>query len=137
MRLLNINEIDPVNFSFSINAAFKFYWVDNRVQINDSSLDQKFLKEHPIRVDLEFMKSIWLPDFYFYDLSSLRTIARGGLRVKKRSNSNDTQIQYLVEWEVAFKCPIDYGQFPFHSATCNLRIWMYKSETDGCRLVIR
>ena len=31
-------------------------------------------------------------------------------------------INYMVEAMVVFKCPIDYSHFPFHSATCNLKI---------------
>ena len=31
-------------------------------------------------------------------------------------------INYMVEAMVVFKCHIDYSHFPFHSATCNLKI---------------
>ena len=123
MRLLDINEIDPVNFSFSVNVAFKFYWVDNRVKINESTSTNVNITHH---IDVDFLTKIWTPDFYIYDLQSFNVLGssrRAGLRVQKNSttsHNNDTEIQYLVEWEVVFKCPINYSKFPFHTATCRL-----------------
>ena len=116
MRLLNINEIDPVKFSFSVNVAYKFYWVDNRVQVNDSALN----KTHVL--DQDFLSKIWRPKFYTFDLQKWRFLGPGrqGLRVMK--SHMDTEIQYESEAKVVFKCPINYSDFPFHSARCKLRL---------------
>ena len=116
MRLMNINEIDPVKFSFSVNVFYKFYWVDNRIQRTEPNLDQSHV------LDQDFISEIWRPHFYTYDLLSYRLLGpdRKGLKIKKRYN-NDTEIQYQVEAEVVFKCPINYSHFPFHSPTCKLR----------------
>ena len=116
MRLMNINEIDPVKFSISVNVFYKFYWVDNRIQRTQSKLDQSHV------LDQDFISKIWIPNFYTYDLLSYRLIGpdRKGLKIKKR-NDNNTEIQYKVEAKVVFKCPINYSHFPFHSPTCKLR----------------
>ena len=40
-------------------------------------------------------------------------------------------INYMVDAKVIFKCPIDYGDFPFHSVICKLRITSFtKSNTS-------
>ena len=116
MRLLNINEIDPVKFSFSVNVAYKFYWVDNRVQVNDSTLN----KTHVL--DQDIISKIWMPKYYTFDLQKFRFLGPGreGLRVIK--NQEDTEIQYEFEANVVFKCPINYSDFPFHSARCKLKL---------------
>ena len=116
MRLMNINEIDPVKFSISVNVFYKFYWVDNRIQRTETNLDQSHV------LDQNFISKIWRPNFYTYDLLSYRLLGpdRKGLKIKKRYD-NDTEIQYKVEAEVVFKCPINYSHFPFHSPTCKLR----------------
>ena len=62
IKLLTINSIDPVDFSFSVNVAFFFAWVDNRVGV-DPSVDTDNL-------DLDLLKHLWTPDFYIYDLQS-------------------------------------------------------------------
>ena len=54
MKLLDINKIDPVDYSFSVNVAFIFSWVDNRVDIHD-------MNKEIINVDLEFIKKIMDP----------------------------------------------------------------------------
>ena len=95
MRLLDINEIDPVNFSFSVNVAFKFYWVDNRVEIKEDSTSTNVNITH--HIDVDFLSKIWTPDFYIYDLQSFNVLGssrRAGLRVQKNyttSHNNDTE----------------------------------------------
>ena len=83
MKLLDINKIDPVDYSFSVNVAFIFSWVDNRVDIHD-------MNKEIINVDLEFIKKLWTPDFYIYDLKLFKTLGvlqdTGGLRVMKKGN---------------------------------------------------
>ena len=83
MKLLDINKIDSVDFSFSVNVAFFFSWVDNRVDIFDMS-------KEIIDLDLEFIKELWTPDFYIYDLKLFKILGvlqdTGGLRVMKQGN---------------------------------------------------
>ena len=67
MKLLDINKIDSVDFSFSVNVAFIFSWVDNRVDILDMSQNITYL-------DLEFIKQLWTPDFYIYDLKMFKIL---------------------------------------------------------------
>ena len=126
IKLLTINSIDPVDFSFSVNVAFFFAWVDNRVGV-DPSVDTDNL-------DLDLLKHLWTPDFYIYDLQSSKKLTvlnedTGGLRIQKIGN--DTMILYTVEAEVTFKCHIDYSKFPFHSATCKLRMTSFSHKNTS------
>lgn len=85
MRLLDINEIDSVHGSFSVNVAFYFSWVDNRIEVLDPNATTA-------NVDNDFLKHIWTPDFYIYDLQRFRPQGvlsnGGGLRMKKLDNNN-------------------------------------------------
>ena len=126
IKLLTINSIDPDDFSFSVNVAFFFAWVDNRVGV-DPSVDTDNL-------DLKLLEHLWTPDFYVYDLQSSRKLTvlnedTGGLRIQK--SGNDTMILYTVEAEVTFKCHIDYSKFPFHSATCKLRMTSFNHKNTS------
>ena len=58
IRLIDINYIDPVDFRFSVTAAFKFAWTDNRVERPDLKTGEV------INLDLDFQKKLWKPDFY-------------------------------------------------------------------------
>ena len=122
--------------SFSVNVAFYFSWVDNRIEILDPNAANA-------NVDNEFLKHIWTPDFYIYDLQRFRpqgVLSNGeGLRIMKLDSNNTgslialilifnfytlsvAEIHYSVEAEVIIKCPINYSKFPFHSATCKLKV---------------
>ena len=95
MQLLDINEIDAADFSFSVSVALKFAWVDNRVVMlsPDTDLD-------PVNVDLAFVHQLWTPDFYIYDLQHFRRMTifkdQGGLRVKKRGNNDTGRFDYCI-----------------------------------------
>ena len=65
LKLININKIDSKDFSFTVNVAFFFSWLDNRVEIFNGS-------ENTINLDLQFLEKIWTPDFYIYDLLMFR-----------------------------------------------------------------
>ena len=104
MQLLDINEIDAADFSFSVSVALKFAWVDNRVVMlsPDTDLD-------PVNVDLAFVHQLWTPDFYIYDLQHFRRMTifkdQGGLRVKKRGNNDTGRFHYCIARLIAnFHC---------------------------------
>ena len=59
IRVIDINYIDTVDFRFSVTAAFKFAWTDNRVE---RPADLK--TGDMINLDLDFQKKLWMPDFY-------------------------------------------------------------------------
>ena len=83
IKLIDINKIDPWDYSFSVNVAFIFSWVDNRVDILDKSKNILYL-------DLGFLNHLWTPDFYIYDLKLFKILGvlqkTGGLRVMKQGN---------------------------------------------------
>ena len=124
LRILNINQIDPVKFSFSVNVAYRFYWVDNRVQTK--------LMNKSIALDQDFISKIWRPKFSTIDLQefSLLGLERDGLKVRKVDNNN-TELRYTTDGMVVFKCPINYSLFPFHSATCKLRITSVSHKNES------
>ena len=43
------------------------------------------------------------------------------------------EIRYLGEAEVVFTCPINYSDFPFHVATCRLRMTSFTADNSSMR----
>ena len=43
---------------------------------------------------------------------------------------NFSEVRYITESEVVFTCPINYQDFPFHVATCPLRITSYSQTNE-------
>ena len=128
--MLDITEIDEIDYGFSINVVLETHWKDNRIHIANHHQ-----QEGSINVDFDLSKKIWTPDFYFYDLQEFRTLTnfeepQGGLRVGKNEN-NETEVTYLLEAEIVFTCPIDYGEFPFHVATCKLRMTSFNEPNTS------
>ena len=44
------------------------------------------------------------------------------------------EIRYLGEAEVVFTCPINYSDFPFHVATCRLRVTSFTSVNTSMQV---
>ena len=124
LRLLNINKIEPEIFSFSVNVAYTLRWLDNRVHITKFS-------NKSIVLDQDFIDIIWIPKFYTIDLQEYRLLGpeRNRLKVKKTNNGNE--FRFTTEANVVFKCPINYTLFPFHSATCKLRMTSVSHKNDS------
>ena len=117
MRLIDINNIDTVDFTISVTVALKLAWVDNRIPRPKSSF---------ISVDPEMLLHIWMPDFYFYDLQEFRTLEvfqglQGGLRFRQKGFDTGKsliitlkgykimifiEVLYMAEAEILFTCPV-------------------------------
>ena len=111
-----------------LNVFIKFSWIDNRLIINDTSNGD---------VDVNFIRKLWVPDIYIYDLKNLRirqTITpEEGLSIKNVDGNK--RLTYIFEPEVVVVCPIDYSEFPFHSHTCSLQITSFSRTSDKMEFV--
>ena len=132
IRLLDIYEIEE-NFRLRINVELYFSWPDDRIIIGTTE------KSSSVNVDFGFIKQIWIPDFYVYDLQDFRRLKvfqlpQGGLKMRKNVD-NKTEVMLQTEAEISFTCPICYKSFPFHEAICNLRITSYNELNNSILFV--
>ena len=54
---------------------------------------------------------------------------------KHTPTHNFLEVQFTVEAEIMFTCPIDYSKFPFHTANCKLRLTSF-SEFNSSMLYL-
>ena len=130
INLLDIYKINYEDFTMDLNLYVSFSWNDNRLIINDTF-------DGDVDVDVSFIKKLWVPDIYIYDLKELRTrhtiTPEEGLRIK--SKDGNVTLTYNFEPEVIVVCPIDYAEFPFHSHTCNLRMTSFSRYANKMEFV--
>ena len=89
IQILDV-DINTENSAISIAAFFQFFWKDSRIKI----LNANEIDVLSVSVDESLIESIWLPDFYFYDLRSfekheLFRDVQGGIRLRGLK-SNET-----------------------------------------------
>ena len=63
IQILDV-DINIENSAISMAAFFQFFWKDSRIKI----LNANEIDVLSVSVDENLIESIWLPDFYFYDL---------------------------------------------------------------------
>ena len=83
-------DINTENSAISLAVFFQFFWKDSRIMI----LNANETEGQSVSVDPSLIETIWLPDFYFYDLRSFKKHelfrdVQGGLRLKG-TKSNET-----------------------------------------------
>ena len=108
-----------------------------------------------MNVDISFLDNIWIPDFYFYDLNHFKELKsfriQGGLSIVKNEPntgnenlfsfefnfSSSSEVQFTVEAEVVFTCPINYSNFPFHEADCKLRLTSFSQYNSSMMYLVQ
>ena len=81
-----------------------------------------------IALDKMFMKMLWVPDVYIFDLKSIRKHSLihefDGLYYINKT------ILYNVELEVVIYCEMDFEKFPFDSHTCFFKMGSFSYDAS-------
>ena len=81
-----------------------------------------------IALDKMFMKMLWVPDVYIFDLKSIRKHSLihefDGLYYINKT------ILYNVELEVVIYCEMDFEKFPFDSHTCFFKLGSFSYDAS-------
>ena len=138
LLLLDIFNINYNDFTIDIALYTTISWVDNRLKILNGSTGV-IGKSIERNVDVSFIRNIWVPEIYIYDLKDFNTgqkniIKEEGLVISEEKNG-DIRITYSFEAQVVFTCPIDYGEFPFHAHTCYLKITSFGKSLESMEFI--
>jgi len=129
LKLMDIYEINQDDFTMKISLFMELSWIDNRLILTEGD------NTSYINLDVDFVKNIWIPDLFIYDLVSFKN--RGSIRPQIGLDltllNNDSVITYRIDSEIAFVCPIDYSKYPFHFHICKLKISSF-SKTNNSML---
>ena len=68
MQILQIVDINDVDFSVTFSMYLFVKWMEARLQRNGTTSG---FENQETPVDLKFLDKLWVPDVYFYDLKRL------------------------------------------------------------------
>ena len=129
-NLRSILDIDEAKQTLSLDATFRFIWVDERVTgiLND---DEDFVMINT-KVS-KILKMIWMPDVFIDQAIKVGTENLYLTPSTIRIYPNHT-IRYAARKTLKVACMMYFQQFPVDAQICNLTIHSFAYSTDQYQL---
>ena len=121
-RDLKILKVDDHESTIAISSSIWLSWIEPRIMVTSEVPDI-------FPIDKTFLKLLWLPDAYIYNLQSIKQHAfihnfDGLLLV------NQTWVTYNVELEVDIYCPMTFESYPIDTHACYFMLGSYSYDED-------
>lgn len=135
----DIPKISDKDFSVTLNAFFvvrtplqklrfvilkycpKVRWMEDRLHIDQARMENTWMENDWIPVDVSFIKEVWLPDTEILNLKEFKTLRvlsnLEGLWLNK-----NYEIMYAVAARITFICPMTFNSFPLDVQVCLFQV---------------
>ena len=127
-EVLRINDKD---YSITFSTYFNVEWFENRLYI-DPEFKKRANKTEanaPEPMNLEFVKDLWLPNIFIYNLKTYKVIdvlsKLAGLWI-----DTNKQILYSQATHISFICPMSFDKFPLDEQRCMFRVGSYSYDSS-------
>ena len=120
----DIPKISDKDFSVTLNAFFVVRWKEERLRIDQERMEETWMENTWIPVDVSFIKEVWLPDTEILNLKEFKTLRvlsnLEGLWLNK-----NYEIMYAVATRITFICPMTFNSFPLDVQVCLFQVSFY------------
>ena len=128
----DIPKISDKDFSVTLNAFFVVRWKEERLRIDQERMEETWMENTWIPVDVSFIKEVWLPDTEILNLKEFKTLRvlsnLEGLWLNK-----NYEIMYAVAARITFICPMTFNSFPLDVQVCLFQV-IVRSALNPCLL---
>ena len=137
MFLRNIQEINAIDKSMTVDIGLSLYWVDNRIQKKFTKYNMnthKMGKAGTMPLPIEKLNDIWRPDLYIFDMAYFESYKVNALTdsisilynyywnvssYHREYTLNNTVIQYYLDARAKIYCfKFGFEKFPMEENTC-------------------
>ena len=132
IEVLRINDKD---YSITFACYFNVAWLDKRIYLGpDFGIEQvgpgvntTGRDDVAESMNLEFVKSLWLPNIFIYNLKTYKVIdvlsKLAGLWLYANG-----QVLYSQATHITFICPMRFDKFPLDTQVCKFQVGSYSYE---------
>ena len=132
IEVLRINDKD---YSITFACYFNVMWMEKRIQLGPTfGIDQVKEGQNATgnaaiaeSLNLEFVKSLWLPNIFIYNLKTYKVIdvlsKLAGLWVY-----GNNMVLYSQATHITFICPMRFDKFPLDTQVCKFQVGSYSYE---------
>ena len=127
-EVLRINDKD---YSITFATYFNVEWIERRLYIDPDfyALHNTSKDQVLITMNLEFVKDLWLPNIFIYNLKTYKVIdvlsKLAGLWIDPKKN-----VLYSQATHISFICPMSFDKFPLDEQRCMFRVGSYSYDSS-------
>ena len=130
---LDIDEvlkIDDKDYSITFSTYLYVEWFENRLYIDPEFKKKAGAFPAPESMNLEFVKDLWLPNIFIYNLKTYKVIdvltRLSGLWI-----DTNKQILFSQATHISFFCPMSFAKFPLDKQRCLFRVGSYSYDSSA------
>ena len=118
--VLGINDKD---YSITFGLYFSVEWMEPRLNLSKELWGEDMVagEDDLVPVNLELIKSLWIPNIFIYNLKTFKTIdvlsKLAGLWIDSRK-----RIYYSQATSITFICPMLFDSFPLDTQVCKFQV---------------
>ena len=127
-EVLRINDKD---YSITFACYFNVFWQERRLHIGPNFASEQYpginvtgWNNASVAMNLEFVKSMWLPNIFIYNLKTYKVIdvlnKMAGLWIYA-----DKSVLYSQSTHITFICPMRFDKFPLDTQVCQFQVGSY------------
>ena len=132
IEVLRINDKD---YSITFACYFNVYWEEKRIRLGPTfgaeqvgpGVNATGNGQVTESMNLEFVKSLWLPNIFIYNLKTYKVIdvlsKLAGLWIY-----GNHQLLYSQATHITFICPMRFDKFPLDTQVCKFQVGSYSYE---------
>jgi len=132
-EVLRINDKD---YSITFATYFNVEWYERRLKVvkeleaqNNKSVDGEPSEAVLVPMNLEFVKDLWLPNIFIYNIKSYKVIdvlsKLAGLWIDSQK-----KVLYSQATHISFICPMSFDKFPLDEQRCKFRVGSYSYDSS-------
>ena len=134
--------VDQKQLQYTIEGFLRLWWDDPRLTFNGTGLQSKPGPEDVVdhkgcleRLVFRNAEDLWLPDVYFDNVVALDM---GGASSSRLSSSIAVYPNGSIWWSrqvrITFRCDMLFGNLPFDTQECPIKVGLYSDTTKDARL---
>jgi len=126
--VLGINDKD---YSITFGLYFSVEWMEPRLNLSKELWGEDMVagEDDLVPVNLELIKSLWIPNIFIYNLKTFKTIdvlsKLAGLWIDSRK-----RIYYSQATSITFICPMLFDSFPLDTQVCKFQVGSYSYDMN-------
>lgn len=124
--VLSINDKD---YSITFGLYFSVEWMEPRLNLSKELWGEENVagEDDLVPVNLELIKSLWIPNIFIYNLKTFKTIdvlsKLAGLWIDSKK-----RIYYSQATSITFICPMLFDSFPLDTQRCKFQVGSYSYD---------
>ena len=125
----DVLEINDKDYSITFATFLNVEWLERRLHVDPDFMSLHSNDKVLVTMDLEFLKDLWLPNLFIYNLKTFTEISvlsnLAGLWIDPNKN-----VLHSLATHISFICPMSFDKFPLDEQRCVFQVGSYSYDNS-------